>query len=63
MDGLFFHSHSSTMPVPKKRLSKAKTRLRKTLWKEEARAKAEKALSLALSHLKNRLLERPSEEK
>lgn len=51
------------MPVPKKRLSKAKTRLRKTLWKEEALAKAEKALSLALSLLKNRLPERPSEEK
>lgn len=42
------------MPVPKKRLSKAKTRTRKTLWKQEAQEKAQKALSLALSLLKRR---------
>ena len=42
------------MPVPKKRPSKAKTRTRKTLWKQEARDKANKALSLALSLLKRR---------
>jgi len=43
------------MPVPKKRLSKAKTRTRKTLWKFEAQEKAQKALSLALSLLKRRV--------
>lgn len=46
------------MPVPKKRLSKAKTRTRKTLWKQEAQEKAQKALALALSLLKRRLPER-----
>lgn len=45
------------MPVPKKRLSKAKTRTRKTLWKQEALGKAQKALSLALSLLTRRLPE------
>jgi len=43
------------MPVPKKRLSKAKTRTRKSLWKEEAQDKARKALALALSLLQRRL--------
>lgn len=46
------------MPVPKKRLSKAKTRTRKSLWKQEAQDKAQKALSLALSLLKRRLPEK-----
>lgn len=43
------------MPVPKKRLSKAKTRTRKTSWKQEAQDKAQKALAFALSNLKKRL--------
>jgi|APCry1669188879_1035177.scaffolds.fasta_scaffold55401_2 ribosomal protein L32 len=43
------------MPVPKKRLSKAKTRTRKTLWKQEALEKAQKALARALSLLTRRL--------
>jgi ribosomal protein L32 len=40
------------MAVPKKRLSKSKTKLRKTKWKEKAMEQAKKAFSLALSLLK-----------
>lgn len=51
------------MPVPKKRLSKAKTRTRKTLWKQEAQDKAQKALSLALSLLKRRVSDQADTDK
>ena len=51
---IYFFYPLLIMPVPKKRLSKAKTRTRKTLWKQEAQEKAQKALSLALSLLKRR---------
>lgn len=51
------------MPVPKKRLSKAKTRTRKTLWKQEATDKAQKALSLALSLLNRRAADKAGTDK
>jgi len=51
------------MPVPKKRLSKAKTRTRKTLWKQEATDKAQKALALALSLLKRRVSDQAGTDK
>lgn len=37
---------SSTMAVPKKRTSKAKSATRKAVWKAKARKAAQKALSL-----------------
>lgn len=51
------------MPVPKKRLSKAKTRTRKTLWKQEAQDKANKALSLALSLVNRRVSDKAGTDK
>ena len=42
------------MAVPKKRTSKSKTKIRKSLWKNKAHATALKAFSLAKSILTNR---------
>jgi ribosomal protein L32 len=43
------------MPVPKKRQSKTKTNKRKTVWKNEAKQEARKAISTAKSVLKDLL--------
>nr|QYB18537.1 ribosomal protein L32 [Conocephalum salebrosum]QYB18625.1 ribosomal protein L32 [Conocephalum salebrosum] len=42
------------MAVPKKRTSKSKTRIRKSIWKNKANKSALKAFSLAKSILTNR---------
>nr|YP_009667942.1 ribosomal protein L32 [Radula japonica]QCW58717.1 ribosomal protein L32 [Radula japonica] len=42
------------MAVPKKRTSKSKTKIRRNLWKEKAKEKSLKAMSLAKSILTNR---------
>ena len=42
------------MPVPKKRLSKSKTQLRKTKWREKALEQAKKAFARALSEFQKR---------
>ena len=41
------------MAVPKKRLSKTKSKIRRTLWKKKAEKQANKAVSLAKSILNN----------
>ena len=41
------------MAVPKKRTSKSKKSIRKSIWKNKVTKEAEKALSLAKSILKN----------
>jgi xanthine dehydrogenase iron-sulfur cluster and FAD-binding subunit A len=46
------------MAVPKKRLSKSKTQLRKTKWREKAIEQAKKAFARSLSEFKKR----PSQE-
>lgn len=42
------------MAVPKKRLSKSKTQLRKTKWREKAIEQAKKAFARSLSEFKKR---------
>ena len=41
------------MAVPKKRTSKTKTKIRRSIWKKKADKQAKQALSLAKSLLKN----------
>ena len=45
---------STFMAVPKKRLSKSKTQLRKTKWREKAIEQAKKAFARSLSEFKKR---------